>query len=417
MLLSNEACELCLRLLTGKEFYREAHRQLFAAIYSLNEARVAVDIRTLANELKQMGEFETIGGVSALSALIDRVPTAANAEYYANIVKEKSQSRELINAATQVVADAYSDSVPVRELLEEAELRILTVTQIKEHGDVSPESWAIQETERLTKKGYKSVIPTGFPNLDEILGGAEKGVMTTLAGKKENGKTTFAVNVMLHMAKKGVKVGAVCLEDAPTKLIYRMVCAMQGWSIAKLKSMDEALITADDKTLAFNSWASLQMRVCGRRQVGRKWVRVKNWIKYQHKENGVDFFLIDSGSMLEPVVERGWELFDAKEKMIDEISDLAEDLNIALWVTGHQAAKEGENLEMKGTNQWGHNARVQLHMGFHKDHKKDKRYENITILNVVKNSDGDKGLVWFEGNRKNYKLKEVDKGEFAEQPE
>src|SRR5260221_1745008 len=103
MMLSSEATRMVIPICKEEDFYREANRKLYKAIVALDDRKEPVDIITLTNELKHMGEFETIGGVSTLTALIERVPTAANAEYYAQIVTEKSAARRLINAATQVV--------------------------------------------------------------------------------------------------------------------------------------------------------------------------------------------------------------------------------------------------------------------------------------------------------------------------
>src|ERR1700679_3581084 len=109
MMLSSDAIRTVIPICREEDFYREANRKLYKAITSLDDRKEPVDVITLSNELKRMGDFETIGGINTLTTLVDRVPTAANAEYYANIVKEKSAARKLISAATQVVADAYSD--------------------------------------------------------------------------------------------------------------------------------------------------------------------------------------------------------------------------------------------------------------------------------------------------------------------
>src|SRR6185369_13164407 len=110
MMLSSEATRTVIPICKEEDFYREAHRKLYKAIVTLDDRKEPIDIITLTNELKRMNDFDMIGGLSTLTTLLDRVPTAANAEYYAQIVKEKAAARKLITAATQVVADAYSDN-------------------------------------------------------------------------------------------------------------------------------------------------------------------------------------------------------------------------------------------------------------------------------------------------------------------
>ena len=176
MMLSSDAIRMVIPLCHEEDFYREANRKLYHAIVALDDRKEPVDIITLSNELKRMGDFDTIGGVSALTALVDRVPTAANAEFYAQIVKEKSAARKLISAATQVVSDAYSDAMPIKELLDDAEHRIFEATELRESKDFASIKDLIgnsfEYVNTLTdQQQHITGVPTGFYDLDELDGG------------------------------------------------------------------------------------------------------------------------------------------------------------------------------------------------------------------------------------------------------
>src|SRR4030042_5006512 len=107
ILIENEAVNKVLENLTSEDFYRDAHRRIFEALIVLSERDEPSDLITLTNELQKKKELDLIGGASYLASLIDFVPTAANIEYYAKIVKEKSLVRKLINTSTKIVRRTY----------------------------------------------------------------------------------------------------------------------------------------------------------------------------------------------------------------------------------------------------------------------------------------------------------------------
>src|SRR4030042_1788933 len=107
ILSENEAVNKVLEILTPEDFYRDAHRKIFESLIMLSERDEPIDLITLTNELQKKKQIEVIGGASYLASLIDFVPTAANIEYYAKIVKEKSLVRKLINTSTKIVRRTY----------------------------------------------------------------------------------------------------------------------------------------------------------------------------------------------------------------------------------------------------------------------------------------------------------------------
>ena len=117
------------------DFYRDAHQVIYAAIRDLYDAGKAIDAVTLAEELKKRGSIRAVGGHDILTEIVESVPTAANAKYYANIVKEKATNRQLIESATEIIRDGYSNQFTSQELLESAEQKIFSIAEDQVRGE------------------------------------------------------------------------------------------------------------------------------------------------------------------------------------------------------------------------------------------------------------------------------------------
>jgi replicative DNA helicase len=131
ILIENEAINKVIEILTPEDFYRDAHRRIFEALIILSERDEPSDLITLTDELQKKKELDLIGGASYLASLIDSVPTAANIEYYAKIVKEKAVLRKLINASTEIITRSYEYLGDVDSLLDEAEQEIFQISGSK----------------------------------------------------------------------------------------------------------------------------------------------------------------------------------------------------------------------------------------------------------------------------------------------
>jgi replicative DNA helicase len=247
MMLSSEAIRTIIPLCHEEDFYREANRKLYKAIIALDDRKEPVDMITLSNELKRSGDFDTIGGINTLTTLVDRVPTAANAEFYANIVKEKSAARKLISAATQVVADAYSDNVPIKELLDSAEHRIFEATELRESKDFASIKDLIGNSYEYVnnlseQQMHITGVPTGFVDLDDLTAGLQPAEMIVIGARPSMGKTSLALNIAQHACmgtnelKKKVPVGFFSIEMTAKQLALRLLCTVARIDLKKARS-------------------------------------------------------------------------------------------------------------------------------------------------------------------------------------
>ncbi len=231
MLLDNHACNLVLPILRGEHFYRDAHRKIFASMVELNEQGTPVDIVTLTEALRQRGHLQDVGGATFIAELANRVPTAANAEHYAKIVREKAILRGLISTATEIATEAYGNQTDVERFVDIAESKIFAIAEQKVTTEFFPISDllppAIKEIEKLfDRKEMVTGVPTGFHDLDKMTAGMHSGDLIIVAGRPGMGKTALALNIGTAAAQQtGIGVAIFSLEMSKEQLVLRMLCS------------------------------------------------------------------------------------------------------------------------------------------------------------------------------------------------
>ena len=230
MLLDQDAALRAAELIDDSMFYREGHRRLFRAMLALTEQRTVIDHITLRDELVRRGELEPAGGLEYLAELVDSVPTAANLEFHAKIVKDKAILRRLIEGATAIVTEAYDGKSTANELLDSAESRIFQISQ--QRGDegftrIKEMLWPTMERIETLQKSGKAItgVPSGFAELDELTTGFQASDLIIVAARPSMGKTAFCLNIATHAAVEGHGVAVFSLEMSKESLVQRMLTA------------------------------------------------------------------------------------------------------------------------------------------------------------------------------------------------
>jgi replicative DNA helicase len=231
ILIENEAINRVTEILDPDDFYRDAHRKIFNALINLSERDEPADLITLTNELRKIDQLDSIGGASYLTSLIDSVPTAANIEYYAKIVKEKAILRKLIQTSTEIITQSYEDRGDVEVFLDEAERAIFEISEKR----VRPSFYSIREIvkdsfttiERLfQKKELVTGVPSGFKELDRMTAGFQPSDLIIIAGRPSMGKTAFCLNIAEYAAiENKIPVAIFSLEMSKEQLVIRMLCS------------------------------------------------------------------------------------------------------------------------------------------------------------------------------------------------
>ena len=242
ILIENSALNRVLEILTEEDFYRDSHQRIFQALIDLSEKNEPADLITLTNELKTSKLLDDIGGPSYLASLIDMVPTAANIEYYARIVKEKATLRKLIDAATQIVTQSYSDSGDIDAFLDEAEQAIFRISEHKikpsfyHMKDVVKESFKTIE-KLYEKKELITGVPSGFKDVDRLTAGFQNSDLIIVAGRPSMGKTSYCLDVARYAAlETETPVAVFSLEMSKEQLALRLLCSEAMVEAQKLRS-------------------------------------------------------------------------------------------------------------------------------------------------------------------------------------
>jgi len=213
-------------------FYREGHRVIYRAMRHLHEQRTAVDVVTLGNHLRSSGELERVGGMETLVELLDAVPTAANIQYHARIVRDKALLRRLIEASTRTIQDVYEPGErSVEEIVDEAEQRVFKVAESHDRGGFTWIKDLLWETfeniEKLQKSdGGLTGVPSGFRSLDRMTTGLQGGDLVIVAARPSMGKTSWVLNVAQNAAiEHKVPVAIFSLEMSKQQLVQRLLCS------------------------------------------------------------------------------------------------------------------------------------------------------------------------------------------------
>ena len=226
--------------LTPSAFYSEKHRMIYQAIVALVNEHSSVDLLTVSQKLKEQGNFEVVGGASALAQLTQKVGAAAHIEYYIKILKQKCIQRELITASYAILKDSYDDSVNVDQLIDMAHTKIFAAIQNNVKKDVqeigSVINQAISDIERLQESTGLSGVPSGFPSLDRITFGWQPSDLIIVAARPSMGKTAFVMNIARNAAvDHHMPVAFFSLEMPAIQLAKRMMVSETGLSSDKIK--------------------------------------------------------------------------------------------------------------------------------------------------------------------------------------
>ena len=241
MLMDQDAILRAIEVVDDTMFYREANRRLFRAMASIAERGDVVDPLTLTEELSRRGELQGAGGKEYIGFLLDAVPTAANIEYHARIVKEKALQRRLIETCTSLISEAFAGTSTAAELLDEAEHQVFQVSQQRGTQGfmrVKELMWPTMERIEALQRGGKTItgVPTGFNDLDEITSGFQNSDLVIVAARPSMGKTAFVLNVAQYAAiEKNIPVAIFSLEMSKEALVQRMLTAEARVDAQKLR--------------------------------------------------------------------------------------------------------------------------------------------------------------------------------------
>jgi replicative DNA helicase len=350
ILIENEALHKVMEILTVDDFYRDAHQMIFNAMLDLSERGEPADLITLMNELRKLNQLDSIGGASYLASLSDSVPTAANIEYYAKIVKEKAVLRKLIQTSTEIITKGYEDREDVEELLDEAEQSIFEISENRVKPSFYPIKKIVKDSFEIFQRLYEKKelvtgIPSGFKELDRMTAGFQPSDLIIVAGRPSMGKTAFCLNLAQYAAiENKIPIAIFSLEMSKEQLVIRMFCSEAHVEGNRLRTgflnesdwpkltiaagnLSEAPIFIDDSP----ALSVLELRAKARRLKG---------------EHGLGLLIIDYLQLM-----RGRMKVESRQQEISEISRslkaLAKELNIPVIAVSQLSRKTEERTGNK----------------------------------------------------------------------
>ncbi len=396
-----------------ESFYADKHSEIYRAIYAIFSKGDPIDTISVVTKLKEFGQLDRVGGASYVTELIETVPAAGNAGYYAEQVLNKSTLRNLIHAADDIAEIAYSDPESVDEALDQAEKKVFQATQAPSAQKFRPIGTALKEAwerfEHLNANPQdKRGVPSGFTALDNVLAGFQKSDLIILAARPSMGKTTFALDIARNAALlHGASVGIFSLEMSDQQLVDRMLAAEAGVDSWKLRtgrlSNDheyEALQIAMQKLdrAPIHIIDEAAMNIVKMRSAAR---RLKN-------EYGLDMLIVDYRQLMSPTLPKG---SDSMVQQVTEISRslkiLAKEMNIpviALSQLSRAVEQRGGKPRLSDLRDSGSIEQdADVVMFIHREDKmnKDKEAErpNIAEILVEKHRNGPVGSaeLYFDG--------------------
>jgi len=269
IMLEKEAIITVLDILKPESFYKDVHQKIYAAILSLNQRELPVDLYTVTEELRSVDELDNVGGPVYLTQLTSKVVSAAHVEFHAKIVAQKFIQRELIRVTSEIQGRAFDDSNDINELLDYSENELFQIAEGNIKREVSPLNMvlkeAIHEIEEASKREDALIgVPSGFTKLDRLTSGWQKSDLIIVAARPSMGKTAFALSMARNMAVDHKKYVAIfSLEMAAVQLVNRLIVAEtelpsnrikngrlkeDEWKQleTKIKTLEDATIYIDD---------------------------------------------------------------------------------------------------------------------------------------------------------------------------
>lgn len=400
LLLDKDAIIKMADILTSDDFYKETHGMIYSAVLELYEKRMPVDIVTLTDQLEKRNILKDVGGASYLTTLVNCVPSATRVVHYAKIVQQKATLRRLIKAASKTLELGYQEDKEMEYILNEAEREIFSVSKkfLKQSfihiKDVLGESF-----ERIDKlhrhKGILRGVPTGFDELDNLLGGLQSSDLIILAGRPSMGKSSLVSSLILNASIEAkVPVGFFSLEMSKEQVVDRFLCAQAGVNSWKLRTgnldqedfpkighaigvLSEAPIFVDDST----SPTPIEIITKARRL---------------QSEHGLGLIVIDYLQMMHASSKR------ATESRVQEVSEislslkgLARELNIPVIAVSqlsraveHRESKIPQLADLRESGSLEQDADVVMFIYRQEYYDKDTDKKNITDILIRKHRNG-----------------------------
>jgi replicative DNA helicase len=304
ILLKPDVCDDVALLVRPDDFADEAHEILYRHLLELHDSGKRVDVTIVLERLRTQGDIDRVGGVAALTAMLEAVPHAAHATHYAHIVRDKAMLRSLIDASTDILRDAYDAVDEPREQVARAEARIFQILEHRTSAEAKPIDAVLSDVlarmdARMKHEQALGGVETGFTELDTLCGGLHNSELIILAARPSMGKTALAMNIAEHVAIDARQpVLFVSLEMASLELADRLLCSAARVNGHRLRN--GTISKEDRRKLIEKSTAISDSPLFIDDTPGRTLTEIAAVARRLKRKQGLSLIVIDYLQLIEP---------------------------------------------------------------------------------------------------------------------
>lgn len=425
LMLDSKSIDVIIDILRPDDFYQTKHKIIYEAMVDLYQNKEPIDVLSLSSRLKDKKQLDAAGGSSYLTELVNSVPTSSNAKHYAEIVHKKSVLRDLIESSGHINQLGYDEEGEIDSILDEAEKKIFSIARMStKQRFVNMKTSLMDAWERFDKlhksKGEMRGVPSGFPELDNLLAGFQKSDLIILAARPSIGKSALALDIARNVAcKGGIPVGIFSLEMSTQSLVDRMIASeahVDSWKLrtGRLSSDDEfarirdaldrlstAPIFIDDES----SMNIMQMRAKARRL---------------QAEHGLGLIVVDYLQLMVPR-QNSDNMVQQMTEISRSLKGLAKDLEVpVLALSQLSRAVESRNPpipklhDLRDSGSIEQDADVVMFIYREDKYKPDTDRKNIAEIHVEKHRNGPTGKIDLYFNPEKVSFSSIERGDFGQ---
>jgi replicative DNA helicase len=317
-------------------FYDLRHQTIFETLVEMYDQRVAIDIITLHDRLKNKQRLEEVGGLVYLNSLPDTVPSAANLSYYLDIVLQKYILRKMIHTCTEVVGRVYDHEGEVDALLDEVERDILRISETRVEGKTDKIKELVKKAistieDYHQRQGLLTGVGTGFMDLDKMTSGLHGGEMIVVAARPSMGKTSLAMNIAEYVAiEEKLPVGVFSLEMTSESLVMRMLCSQAR---VNLRNVREGFLVERDFPQLLGAAGRLSNAPLFIDDTsGMSILQLRAKARRMSQQYGIKLFVVDYLQLLHSTARRAENRQQEIADISNGIKSLAKELNVPVIV-------------------------------------------------------------------------------------
>ncbi|MBN2471830.1 MAG: replicative DNA helicase [Anaerolineae bacterium] len=322
--------------LTPEDFFILRHGWVYEAILRLAERDDAIDTRTLAEELRTQGRLEDVGGEAYLNYLPTTMPSALHAEVYGHIVERAAIRRRLLGAAGEIARLAHDEERDINEVIDQSESTLFTVTEQRLKQELVPMHVAVSHyfdrIENLRESDEEALgVPTGFYDLDKLLGGLQKSDLIIIAGRPGMGKTSFMLSLAMNAARQGdARIAIFSMEMSNEQIVQRLISTETGISSQNLRLGKVGDAEWARFVEASGSMSNLKIYLDDSPAISAMQLRTK--ARRLYREHGLDLIIVDYLQLMNAGRSLGRDTNRVQEitYISRALKELARELNVPL---------------------------------------------------------------------------------------